>query len=238
MKPNPICITKQKLLFERERERERKREREIEKKGTDEIPYCISPLLYVALSVCASFICCLYVFVVCVFALFFCMCLLLFFLLSSSSFFFYLCVPLSIYREIPKKLFLVLPSTDQIMERFLSVISSTVPNFMFNRDPLFSLFLFSLFRCLLNSFLVCDSPLSPNRVPHFLVVIFLYSLLSFSIILLLLHLLLSVAIFNSLSLYFILIYLGTMVDLLFVNAMPTFPYFSHSFPIGNRGLAD
>ena len=35
MKPNPICITKQKLLFENEGERER--ERDIEKKGTSEI---------------------------------------------------------------------------------------------------------------------------------------------------------------------------------------------------------
>ena len=106
-----------------------------------------------------------------------------FFFLPSvlSSFFspfFYLCVPLSIYRDIPKKLFLALLSTDQIMEQFLSVFSSTTPNFMFNRDPLFSLFLFSLFCCLLNSFSVCDSPLSPNRVPHFLMVIFLYSLFS------------------------------------------------------------
>ena len=98
-----------------------------------------------------------------------------FFLFPSSSFFsfsFHLCVPLSIYREIPKKLFLALLSTDQIMEQFLSVFSSTTPNFMFNRDPLFSLFLFSLFCYFLNSFfLVRDSPLSPNRVPHFLVMI-------------------------------------------------------------------
>ena len=54
MKPNPICITKQKLLFENEREREREREREIEKKGTGEIPYtnlcCVFLLCFMLLS--------------------------------------------------------------------------------------------------------------------------------------------------------------------------------------------
>ena len=39
----------------------------------------ISPLLYVALSIYASLFCSLYVFAVCVFALFFCICLLSFF---------------------------------------------------------------------------------------------------------------------------------------------------------------
>ena len=114
------------------------------------------------------------------------------------------------------------------MEQFLSVFSSTTPNFMFSRDPLFNLFLFSLFRYFLNSsFLVRDSPLSPNRVPHFLVVIFLYSLFSFSIILLL-HLLLPVAIFNSLSFFsfsFFYIYLGTMADLLF-GSPPSLIFFT------------
>ena len=37
MKPDPICITKQKFIFKNMRERER--ERDLEKKGTDEIPY-------------------------------------------------------------------------------------------------------------------------------------------------------------------------------------------------------
>ena len=164
-----------------------------------------------------------------------CICSLFLYLPFFSSLrppFFYLCVPLSIYREIPKKLFLALLSTDQIMEQFLSVFSSTTPNFMFSRDPLFSIFLFSLFRYFLNSFLVRDSPLSPNRVPHFLVMISLYSLFSFSIILLL-HLLLQVAIFNSLSFFFcfyflFFIYLGTMADLLF-GSPPSliFSLFSH-----------
>ena len=193
---------------------------------------CCSLCLY--LSVCTSLFCSLYVFAVCEFALFFYICF--FFLpsvLSSSFFsFLYSCVPLSIYREIPKKLFLALLSTDQIMEQFLSVFSSTTPNFMFSGDPLFSIFLFSLFRYFLNSFLVRDSPLSPNRVPHFLVMISLYSLFSFSIILLL-HLLLPVAIFNSLSFFFVFfflffIYLGTMADLLF-GSPPSliFSLFSH-----------
>ena len=103
----------------------------------------ISLLFYVALSVCASFFCSLYVFAVCVFALFFCICLL-FFLFPLVPFFF-TCACLSLFVErFPKKLFLALLSTDQIMEQFLSVFSSTTPNFMFSRDPLFSLFLFLL----------------------------------------------------------------------------------------------
>ena len=188
----------------------------------------ISPLLYVALAVCASLFCSLCLFYVCICSLF----LYQPFFSSLRPPFFYLCVPLSIYREIPKKLFLALLSIDQIMEQFLSVFSSTTPNFMFSRDPLFSIFLFSLFRYFLNSFLVRDSPLSPNRVPHFLVMISLYSLFSFSIILLL-HLLLQVAIFNSLSFFFcfyflFFIYLGTMADLLF-GSPPSliFSLFSH-----------
>ena len=115
----------------------------------------------------------------CVYLLSFFVSAFFFSLPSVLSFFYYLCVPLSIYREIPKKLFLVILSTDQIMEQLLSVFSSTTPNFMFSRDPLFSLFLFSLFRYFLNSFfLVRDSPLSPNRVPHFLEMISLSSLFS------------------------------------------------------------
>ena len=188
----------------------------------------ISPLLYVALSVCTSLFCSLYVFC-CV-----CICSLFLYLLFFSSFrplfSFFLCMPLSIYREIPKKLFLALLFIDQIMEQFLSVFSCTTPNFMFSCDPLFSLFLFSLFRYFLNSFfLFRDSPLSPNRFPHFLEMISLYSLFSFSIILLL-HLLLQVAIFNSLSLsfflfYFIFIYLVTMADLLF-GSPPSLIFFT------------
>ena len=192
-----------------------------------------SPLLYVALSACVSLFCSLYlhVFAVCICSLFL---FLPFFslpsVLSSLFLFFYLCVPLSIYREIPKKLFFILLSTDQIMEQFLSVFSSTTPNFMFSCDPLFSLFLFSLFRYFLNSFLIRNSPLSPNHVPHFLVVIFLYLLFSFSIILLL-HLLLPVAIFNSLSpFFFVLFYFYLFRDngrLTFWH--PTFPYFFFLF---------
>ena len=167
----------------------------------------ISPLLDVTPSVCASS----FLFSLCLcrvhaFALFLCLCLLFF---PFFPFFspFYLYVPLYIYREIPKKLFLIFLSTNQIMEQFSSVFSSTTLNFMFSRDSLFSLFLFYLFRCFLNSFfLVCDSPLSPNRVPHFLVVTFLYSLFSFSIFLLS-HLLLPVAIFNSLSLFCFILFL-------------------------------
>ena len=113
------------------RERERERERNREERDWWNLVYkpvlCISPLLYVALTVCASLFCSLYVFVVCEFALFFCICLFFSSLrppFSFPFFFFYLCVLLSIYREIPKKLFLVLLSTDQIMEQFSSVFFS------------------------------------------------------------------------------------------------------------------
>ena len=70
------------------------------------------PLLDVTLAVCASLFFVLYVFAMCVYLLSFCVS-------AFFSFFFLfivLCVPLSIYREIPKKLFLILLSTDQIME--------------------------------------------------------------------------------------------------------------------------
>ena len=185
----------------------REREREIEKKGTGEIPYtnlcCVFLLCFMLLSLSVPLffvpsmsLLCVYLLSFSVFAFFF-----LPSVLSSFFPFFFTCACLSLFVErFPKKLFLALLSADQIMEQFLSVFSSRTPNFMFSRDPLFSSFLFSLFGYFLNSFfLIRDSPLSPNRVPHFLVMISLYSLFNFSIILLL-HLLLPVAIFNSLSL--------------------------------------
>ena len=161
---------------------------------------------YFSSALCCSLCLCLFFLfslcLCCVYLLSFSVRAFFFFLFSRPPLFFFLtcaCLSLSIYREI-------LLSTDQIMEQFSSVFCSTAPNFMFSRDPLFNLFLFSLFRCLLNFFfLVCDNPLSPNCVPHFLVVIFLYSLFSFSIILLL-YLLLPVAIFNSLSLFFFVLF--------------------------------
>ena len=78
-----------------------------------------------------------------VFALFFCICLL-FFLFSRPPLFFFLCVTLSIYREIPKKLFPYFLSTDQLMEQFASVFLSTTPNFVFSRAH-YSAFLLFLF---------------------------------------------------------------------------------------------
>ena len=52
-----------------------------------------------------------------------CICSLFLYLLSFSSlrplfFFFFFCVPLSIYREIPKKLFIALLSTDRSWSSF------------------------------------------------------------------------------------------------------------------------
>ena len=216
----------------------REREREIEKKGTGEIPYtnlcCVFLLYFMLLSLSGPLFFVLSMFLLCVYFLSFSVSAFFFFPPSSLLFFSlsftHACLSLFIER-FQKKPFLALLSTNQIMEQFLSVFFSTTPNFMFSRDPLFSLFLFSLFRYFLNSFfLVRDSPLSPNRVPHFLVMISLYSLFNFSIILLL-HLLLPVAIFNSLSFFFFFfffIYLGTMADLLF-GSPPSFIFslFSH-----------
>ena len=159
----------------------------------------------------------------CVFALFFCFCLFFLFPPSLSFFFFFFffaCLSLFIER-FPKNCSLFLSQLIRSWSSFCQFFSSTAPNFKFSHDPLFSLLLFSPFRYFLNSFfLVRDSPLSPNRVPHFLVMIFLYSLFSFSIILLL-HLLLPVAIFNSLSLF---IYLFRDNGRL-TFWQPTFPYF-------------
>ena len=106
-----------------------------------------------------------------------------FFLLSVlPSFYFYFfftCACFSLFIErFQRNCSLFFSQLIRSWSSFLQFFSSTTPNFMFSRDPLFSLFLYSLFCCLLNSFSVCDSPLSPNRVPHFLMVIFLYSLFS------------------------------------------------------------
>ena len=85
-----------------------------------------------------------------VFALFFCICLL-FFLFSRPPLFFFLCVTLSIYREIPKKLFPYFLSTDQLMEQFASVFLSTTPNFVFSRAHYSAFLSFYSFRPTLNS---------------------------------------------------------------------------------------
>ena len=91
----------EKIRFENEGERD------LEKKMTDKIPYsnlCYVFLLYLMLLSlsCLSFFSSLYVFALCVYFLSFCV--------SRQPFYFFhfsfLCVPLSIYREIPKKLFL------------------------------------------------------------------------------------------------------------------------------------
>ena len=75
----------------------------------------IFPLFYVALSVCASLFCSLYVFAVCIFALSFCIYLLFFSSLFSLSFFFSSCLPLFIER-LRRSCSLLFLSTDQIME--------------------------------------------------------------------------------------------------------------------------
>ena len=83
MKPNPICITKQKFRFENEGERD------LEKKRTDEIPYtnlcCIFLLCLMLLSLSVPlFFSSPYVFAVCVYLLFF-------FFFFVSPFFFLVC---------------------------------------------------------------------------------------------------------------------------------------------------
>ena len=87
----------------------------------------------------------------------------------SLFFFFFWCIPLFIER-LQRSCSLIFLSTDQIMEQFSSVFfSSTIPNFMLSRDPLFSFWLFYLFRCFLSSFfLVCDSPTFRLLRPNFM----------------------------------------------------------------------
>ena len=101
---------------------ENEEERDIEKKGTDEIPYtnlCCVILLFLVLLSASLFSPRYCLCRVCALAFFF------FFFWSLPSylfvFFFVLCVSRSIYKEIPKKLFLILPSTDQIMEQISSI---------------------------------------------------------------------------------------------------------------------
>ena len=109
----------------------------------------ISPLLDVALSVCASLFCLLSMPLPCVCALLsFCISAFFPFFFSCLSrpffFFFFACLPLFIER-FQRSCSLIFLSTDQIMEQFLSVFSSTAPNFMLSRDPFFSFFF--LFIC-------------------------------------------------------------------------------------------
>ena len=73
------------IIWEWWRERERYRDERDWWNPIYKPVLCISPLLYVSLSICASLFCSLYVFAVCVFALFFYICL--FFLSPPSSFF-------------------------------------------------------------------------------------------------------------------------------------------------------
>ena len=90
-------------------------------------------------------------------------------LASLSTFFFFL-VSSSIYRETPKKLFpyFSLNWSDHGAV-FVCFFSSTILNFMLSRDPLFSFWLFYLFRCFLSSFfLVCDSPTFRLLRPNFI----------------------------------------------------------------------
>ena len=96
MKPNLICITKWKLLFERERERD------IEKKEIDEIPFIQTCVAYFSSVLCCSLCLCLFfLFSLCLCCV--CICSLLlylpfFFFPPSSPFF--ACWRLFIYREV------------------------------------------------------------------------------------------------------------------------------------------
>ena len=100
MKPNPICITKQKLLFENEGERER--ERDIEKKGTSEIPYtnlcCVFLLCFMLLSLSVPLSFVLSMSLLCVYLLSFSVSA--FFFSSLRPLFFFACWRLFIYREV------------------------------------------------------------------------------------------------------------------------------------------
>ena len=104
----------------------------------------ISPLLDVALSVCASLFCLLSMPLPCV-------CALLSFCISaffpfSPAFLFFLCVLPSYFIEGSRE---AVPYSSLNWSDHGAVFvsfSSTMPNFMLSHDPLFSFFLFSLFR--------------------------------------------------------------------------------------------
>ena len=132
MKPNPICITKQKFKFENEGERD------LEKKGTNVKSHLRTYAAYFSsawccsLCLCLSFLPSLYVFAVCV-----CTCSL--FVSMLSFFFSFACTP-SIYREIPKKLFPYFSLNWSDHGVVFVSFSSTAPNFMLSHDPFFSFF--------------------------------------------------------------------------------------------------
>ena len=146
------------------------RERDFEKKRTDEIQYTnLCSLLDITLSIRASLLFSLYVFDMCVYLLSFCV--------SAFFFFFFFLVSSSIYRETPKKLQrdskevvpLFFSQLIRLWSSFCQFFSFTIPNFMLSRDPLFSFWLFYLFRCFLSSlFLVCDSPTFRLLRPNFI----------------------------------------------------------------------
>ena len=118
------------------------------------------------LSLFVPFFFVLSVFSMCVFALFFCICL--FFLPSALLFFTCACLSLFIER-FQRNCSLFFSQLIRSWSSFLQFFSSTTPNFMFSRDPLFSLFLFYLFCCFLSSFfLVCDSPTFRLLRPNFI----------------------------------------------------------------------
>ena len=163
MKLDPICITKQKFRFANEGERD------LEKKRTDKIPYsnlCYVFLLYLMLLSlsCLSFFSSLYVFALCVYFLSFCVSRQPF----SFFLFLFMCVPLSIYREILKKLFPYFSLNWSDHGAVFVSFPSTTPNFMLSRHPLFSLFLFYLFHYFFSSFLVCDIPTFQLLRPNFI----------------------------------------------------------------------
>ena len=124
---NPICITKQKLLFENEGEREREREREIEKKGTDEIPYtnlcCVFLLCFMLLSLFVPLFFVLSMSLLCMYLLYFSVSA--FFLSFFSSLLpFFACWMLFIYREVWETVpTFFRSSTDRLMGNFHGPLS-------------------------------------------------------------------------------------------------------------------
>ena len=163
---NPICITKQKLLFERERERG---------KGLvkSRIQTCVFLLCFMLLSLSVPLFFVLSMFLLCVnllsfsvFAFFFLPSVLPFLFL----FFFFTCAYFSLFIErFQRNCSLFFSQLIRSWSSFRQFFSSTTPNFMFSRDPLFSLFLFYLFCCFLSSFfLFCDSPTFRLLRPNFI----------------------------------------------------------------------
>ena len=128
MKPDPICTTKQNFRFANEGERD------FEKKRIDEIPYT---------NLCWVFFLCLMLLSLAVPFFFFLLSISLLCVCTCSLFVYlpsFFCVCSPIYKGIEKQFSPFFAPNWSIHGAVWVSFSSTIPNFMVNRAPLFALF--------------------------------------------------------------------------------------------------